>query len=308
MNYSFTTEKEILKADTEVILYSGNVATYTFTFRFDTHWDGLSGIAVFTKGGVTYNVVIDNDMLVVPHEILETAGMCQFGIYAVTKDDNAKRISSCRLLFEVKPGAYTNGEAPKPPTPDVWESLFRRSIPTIKDGFWHIYNPLTESFESTGISAVGGTPQKGVDYFDGEDGVSPAHEWNGTVLTITSASGTSSADLKGSKGEKGERGYSGLVSKVTEAATEGEITVNANELKEIPTLTGETTILLGEAVEGYDNEWTFNIVQGDTAQILNGLSNVHWGLGIAPTFSENTTTQCRLYYIGEALCGEWICL
>ena len=38
---------------------------------------------------------------------------------------------------------------------------------------------------------------------DGEDGVSVTHAWDGTVLTITSASGTSSADLKGEKGETG---------------------------------------------------------------------------------------------------------
>lgn len=44
---------------------------------------------------------------------------------------------------------------------------------------------------------------------DGEDGVSCTHEWNGTVLTITSASGTSSADLKGERGEKGEQGPQG---------------------------------------------------------------------------------------------------
>lgn len=36
------------------------------------------------------------------------------------------------------------------------------------------------------------------------DGVSVTHEWNGTELTVTSASGTSSADLKGEKGDKGD--------------------------------------------------------------------------------------------------------
>jgi hypothetical protein len=35
------------------------------------------------------------------------------------------------------------------------------------------------------------------------------HEWNGTVLTITSDSGTSSADLKGAKGDMGVRGAQG---------------------------------------------------------------------------------------------------
>lgn len=45
----------------------------------------------------------------------------------------------------------------------------------------------------------------------GKDGVSCTHQWNGTVLTITSASGTTSADLKGEKGEKGEKGDTGAV-------------------------------------------------------------------------------------------------
>lgn len=35
------------------------------------------------------------------------------------------------------------------------------------------------------------------------------HEWNGTVLTITSDSGTSSMDLKGDKGDTGVRGPQG---------------------------------------------------------------------------------------------------
>ena len=42
---------------------------------------------------------------------------------------------------------------------------------------------------------------------DGADGVSVTHEWNGTVLTVTSASGSSSADLKGDPGENGADGY-----------------------------------------------------------------------------------------------------
>lgn len=44
---------------------------------------------------------------------------------------------------------------------------------------------------------------KGETGADGKDGVSVTHAWNGTVLTVTSASGTSSADLKGEKGDAG---------------------------------------------------------------------------------------------------------
>ena len=59
----------------------------------------------------------------------------------------------------------------------------------------------------------GYTPQKNVDYFDGKDGsdgkdgVSVEHSWDGTTLTITSASGTTSSDLRGEKGDRGEAGY-----------------------------------------------------------------------------------------------------
>jgi hypothetical protein len=43
----------------------------------------------------------------------------------------------------------------------------------------------------------------------GADGVSCTHSWSGTVLTITSASGTSSADLRGPKGDQGPAGSGG---------------------------------------------------------------------------------------------------
>lgn len=45
--------------------------------------------------------------------------------------------------------------------------------------------------------------------FDGEDGVSVTHIWNGTTLTVVSASGTSSANLKGDKGDQGVQGPKG---------------------------------------------------------------------------------------------------
>lgn len=43
----------------------------------------------------------------------------------------------------------------------------------------------------------------------GENGISINHNWNGTILTITSASGTSSSDLQGPRGEQGVQGIQG---------------------------------------------------------------------------------------------------
>ena len=44
---------------------------------------------------------------------------------------------------------------------------------------------------------------------NGKDGVSVTHAWIDTVLAVTSASGTTSADLKGEKGDKGDKGDTG---------------------------------------------------------------------------------------------------
>lgn len=55
----------------------------------------------------------------------------------------------------------------------------------------------------------GETGPKGETGPAGSDGVSCTHSWNGTVLTVTSASGTSSADLVGPQGPTGETGATG---------------------------------------------------------------------------------------------------
>ena len=57
-----------------------------------------------------------------------------------------------------------------------------------EDGIWYVWNTDTKAYVNTGVKAKG---------------ESITHSWNGTVLTITSASGSSSADLKGEQGESG---------------------------------------------------------------------------------------------------------
>ena len=73
---------------------------------------------------------------------------------------------------------------------------------TLTDGSVHTFEVQNGSKGSKGDD--GYTPVKGKDYFDGADGTSCTHSWSGTTLYVTSASGTSSANLKGDKGDKGD--------------------------------------------------------------------------------------------------------
>lgn len=70
----------------------------------------------------------------------------------------------------------------------------------VKNGFEGAETEWLESLH--GQDGING--QNGV---DGKDGVSVTHSWNGTMLTISSASGSSSVDLKGADGKDGIDGY-----------------------------------------------------------------------------------------------------
>ena len=63
-------------------------------------------------------------------------------------------------------------------------------------------DPFTfEDFTPEQLESLKGEPGDKGD--QGEDGVSATHSWDGTILTVTSASGTSSANLKGEPGKDG---------------------------------------------------------------------------------------------------------
>lgn len=95
----------------------------------------------------------------------------------------------------------------------------------------------TKQYVDSAISEIELTP--GV---DGVDGVSCTHSWDGTILTVSSASGTSSADLRGEQGIQGESGRDGVSPTVaTEKITGGHrVTItDANGSKSFDVMDGE---------------------------------------------------------------------
>lgn len=75
-----------------------------------------------------------------------------------------------------------------------------------------------------------------------------AHSWNGTILTITSDSGTSSADLKGTTGDTGPRGPRGLKGDVNISSVNGKtgvVQLTAEDVGALP----NTTVIPSTAAE-----------------------------------------------------------
>ena len=68
------------------------------------------------------------------------------------------------------------------------------------------------------------------------------HSWNGTILTITSDSGTSSADLKGTTGDTGPRGPRGLKGDVNITSVNGQTGVVQLIAEDVGALPNTTVI------------------------------------------------------------------
>lgn len=104
-----------------------------------------------------------------------------------------------------------------------------------------------------GKDGLPGTPGK-----DGKDGVSVSHKWNGTVLEVTSASGTSSADLRGEQGIQGvqgiqgERGLPGTPGEDGYSPTVSIATITGGHRVTIADATGTQTFDIIDGVNGKD--------------------------------------------------------
>lgn len=81
--------------------------------------------------------------------------------------------------------------------------------PAGADGAQGPQGPQGEKGDTGPQGPAGADGAQGPAGANGKDGVSVTHSWAGTVLTVTSASGTSSADLKGDKGDTGNTGPAG---------------------------------------------------------------------------------------------------
>lgn len=75
-------------------------------------------------------------------------------------------------------------------------------------GFNEKGQPVPQGTESL-VGPAGKDGINGKDGTNGKDGISATHQWDGSTLTVTSASGTSSADLRGPAGADGKDGAAG---------------------------------------------------------------------------------------------------
>jgi len=160
----------------------------------------------------------------------------------------------------------------------------------------------------------------------GADGISCTHSWNGTVLTVSSASGTSSADLQGPKGDKGDTGSRGPQGDTGAAGADGDdgvspsvsvtaITgghrvtiVDAAGTKSFDVMDGEdgkdgesgSTVTSDNIATALKKSWTGSTVPND---IPNGITYVG-GSGSEATGFPSTYCTCLAVKSDNARCFQ----
>ena len=170
-----------------------------------------------------------------------------------------------------------------------------------KDGYTPIKGKDYFDGQDGAAGKDGYTPVKGVDYVDGKDGtngkdgVSVTHSWNGTTLTVTSASGTSSANLKGASGKDGHTPEKGVdywtagekAEIVEEAATSAADKVNVPSV--VQTTGFDTSKVMSQAAV---------TMQLESKMSLGGAENVDRLLFNSTDYG-NTGTHHRLMFGDE---------
>lgn len=196
------------KGDTIRAIYA------TLTERGNPYNIGSDCTAVFTAkkpdGNILYNnCVIEGNVIKYDVSPQTTSAIgkveCEFRLYGV---DN-ELITSPRFSIIVSDTVYSDE--------DVIESTSEASaLVVLVSEANTLINTVESKLENGEFNGKDGTNGiDGKDGIDGTDGIPCTHSWNGTVLTVTSASGTSSADLKGEKGATGNTGNDGVSPSIT---------------------------------------------------------------------------------------------
>lgn len=108
------------------LLTSGMVKAVECEFIFNEDWDGLGKTAVFECGNVQIDMLIVDDMVILPHEVLaeENIGkLLRVGVYGISEDGTVIIPTIYCMTSKVHRGVDPSGDPSVDPTPTLFEQI-----------------------------------------------------------------------------------------------------------------------------------------------------------------------------------------
>lgn len=141
MDINFKIEKCHIYIDMSKPPVSDSVNYLTAVFDFDEEWQGFTKTAVFTGKANVFNVLLDNNKCVIPHEVLQ-GKYFTVSVFGIKEE---VRITATELFIPLDKSGYMEGETPSEPTPTVYEEILTQLT---RIGSQQDYEALSDEVEA----------------------------------------------------------------------------------------------------------------------------------------------------------------
>jgi hypothetical protein len=145
-------------------LASGDKNSVYLHTIFSSHWNGFVKSAVFFTSWdkTVYEVLLDNNECVIPHEVLTLSGDLYIGVRGVDPDTYAVKTSTL-VKYRIEKGAPVGDATSVGPTPDVYQQILAKlnGIKDLENVGEVVARAVSDYFEENPIS-VGSTATIGM--------------------------------------------------------------------------------------------------------------------------------------------------
>ena len=116
INLHFTIDKQKLSVVQDFVV-ADSIGYLYADFVFSDDWTNPVKTAQFTKNGITYDVVINNNQCLIPWEVLVYGGFVYVNIFS------GNLITANPVSFAVAASGLRKGQLPTEPTPGYFSQL-----------------------------------------------------------------------------------------------------------------------------------------------------------------------------------------
>lgn len=120
MIMDYKVDGQILRRTGRNLIVADSIKYLAVRFNFSDEWKRTKKTVIFTYNENSYNVLLDDDnIVVVPYEVIHHPGFT-LSVYGT---NNGMRITTSTIRVPVIKSGYTEGETPPEPTQTVYEQI-----------------------------------------------------------------------------------------------------------------------------------------------------------------------------------------